>query len=79
MNSLTQREHEILICLSCGEAPKVIATRLGISVRTVYKHIANIYEKLIPTATQQRSHAGLVARYYQWAARLSDLAQSDTE
>lgn len=78
MNSLSPREHQVLIHLCCGDSPKVIATRLGISRRTVYKHVDSMYRKLIPNEPQQRSHAALVGRYYQWAARLGDLEQLNT-
>jgi len=77
MNSLSSREHQVLIHLCCGDSPKVIATRLGISRRTVYKHVESMYRKLIPNDPQQRSHAALVGRYYQWAARIQDQHQSE--
>ena len=77
MTGLTNREHQVLIHLCCGDSPKVIATHLGISRRTVYKHIESMYRKIIPTDPQQRSHAALVGRYYQWAARIQDQHQSE--
>jgi DNA-binding CsgD family transcriptional regulator len=43
---LTQREMEVLWWLSRGMKAVAIARRLGISPRTVNKHLANIYRKL---------------------------------
>ena len=44
--SLTEREIEILKILLQGDNKKNIAKKLYISERTLYNHIANIYEKL---------------------------------
>jgi two-component system response regulator FixJ len=46
LQSLTPREASILALLSAGRPNKVIASQLGISVRTVEHHRANIMEKL---------------------------------
>ncbi|MGN6546192.1 MAG: response regulator transcription factor [Aureliella sp.] len=46
LESLTQREREILECLSDGIVTKQIATKLGISTRTVDVHRSNIAQKL---------------------------------
>lgn len=43
--SLTKRESEILELLMDGLTPTRISQRLVISVSTVYRHIANIYQK----------------------------------
>lgn len=43
---LTQRESEVLACLAEGQTNKAIAARLGISPRTVQKHLQRIYAKL---------------------------------
>ena len=43
---LTAREHEVLRWLGCGKTDKDIAGILGISPRTVHKHLQRIYEKL---------------------------------
>lgn len=43
---LTEREKEILDCLSQGYANKEIAERMFISVPTVRTHLSHIYEKL---------------------------------
>ena len=42
---LTTRETEIVGLLLDGLTPALIAKRLSISVKTVYRHIANIYQK----------------------------------
>lgn len=44
--SLTERELEILELVSRGLTVKQVATRLGISPRTVETHIAKLYRKL---------------------------------
>lgn len=43
---LTLREAEVLYWLSCGKANRDIADILGMSPRTVNKHLEHIYEKL---------------------------------
>jgi len=43
---LTEREKEILLHTINGHDAKRIATILDVSVNTVRKHIANIYQKL---------------------------------
>jgi len=44
--SLTEREQEALEAVARGERSKEIASRLGISERTVKAHLASIYNKL---------------------------------
>jgi DNA-binding response OmpR family regulator/DNA-binding CsgD family transcriptional regulator len=44
--ALTLREGEVLYWLSCGKANRDIADILGMSPRTVNKHLEHIYEKL---------------------------------
>jgi DNA-binding NarL/FixJ family response regulator len=44
--SLTRRELEILELISAGHTMRQIATRLGISPRTVETHVAKLYRKL---------------------------------
>ncbi|MGN6132884.1 MAG: response regulator transcription factor [Aureliella sp.] len=46
IESLTPREREILQCISDGFVTKQIATKLGISTRTVDVHRSNISQKL---------------------------------
>jgi DNA-binding CsgD family transcriptional regulator len=43
---LTAREQEVLQCVSSGQSDKRVAAALGMSVRTVQKHLENIYLKL---------------------------------
>ena len=44
--NLTNREREILLCLSKGLSDKQIADALNISVWTVHGHVKNVFEKL---------------------------------
>jgi DNA-binding NarL/FixJ family response regulator len=46
VDSLTEREHAVLIALSEGQQYKEISDTLGISINTVRKHIRCIYDKL---------------------------------
>lgn len=46
IDSLTDREREILDLISQGLSNKAIASRLYLSVRTVEGHLANIYSQL---------------------------------
>jgi two-component system response regulator FixJ len=46
LSALSPREREVLQCLACGEAHKMIAHRLGISVRTVELHRARMLRRL---------------------------------
>jgi DNA-binding CsgD family transcriptional regulator len=50
---LTARESEISVLLCKGIKPAVISRRLFISLTTVYKHIAHIYEKLAVSNRQE--------------------------
>ena len=43
---LTQREREVLECMGRGDSNKAMATKLGLSVRTVESHRRNIAAKL---------------------------------
>jgi DNA-binding CsgD family transcriptional regulator len=45
-NSLTEREAEVLGCLSQGLDPQTISRRLGISVHTCRGHVKSILGKL---------------------------------
>jgi DNA-binding NarL/FixJ family response regulator len=58
LDSLTQREREILMQLSEGLSNKAIAARLYLSVRTVEGHLANLYSKL---NVHSRTEAALIA------------------
>ena len=46
IQSLTPREREILALVAQGKANQDIGEYLGISLRTVKVHLANIFEKL---------------------------------
>jgi len=46
IKNLTPREHEVLNYLIWGNANKVIAMELGISMRTVETHRARIFHKM---------------------------------
>jgi len=56
--SLSEREQEVLDCLSQGFLYKEIADKLGISYETVHTYIRRIYEKL-----QVRTRTEAVARF----------------
>jgi DNA-binding NarL/FixJ family response regulator len=56
--SLTPREHEVLVMLSSGLTLRQVASRLGISPRTVETHVAKLYRKLdVRTRVQAVSRA----------------------
>ncbi|MFO0706149.1 MAG: helix-turn-helix transcriptional regulator [Nitrospira sp.] len=46
IGSLTQREREVLELLTNGDSTRELAQRMGISSRTVQKHLQRIYAKL---------------------------------
>ncbi|MBZ6287137.1 response regulator transcription factor [Streptomyces olivaceus] len=56
---LTQRELAVLTLLGEALPAKGVATRLGISVRTVHKHMQNLYRKL---GTRDRMETVLLAQ-----------------
>ena len=58
INTLTEREREILEYLAQGLSNKLIASRLYLSVRTVEGHLANIYLRL---GVHSRIEAMLIA------------------
>ncbi len=58
INTLTEREREILEYLAQGLSNKMIASRLYLSVRTVEGHLANIYLSL---GVHSRTEAMLMA------------------
>jgi len=46
IESLTDREIEVLKSLSCGASRKEIADEFSVSVHTIHSHVKHIYEKL---------------------------------
>jgi DNA-binding NarL/FixJ family response regulator len=46
LNGLSARELEVLGCVAAGLTNEAIAERLSLSVRTVERHLSNIYAKL---------------------------------
>jgi len=60
--ALTSREVEVLRLVADGASNAAIATRLGISVHTVKRHVANVLQKL---GASSRAEAGAVARKMQ--------------
>lgn len=56
--SLTQREREVVELLINGDSTRDLARRMGISSRTVQKHLQRIYAKL---GVKGRTAAALVA------------------
>src|SRR5205807_1229867 len=56
--NLSQREQEVLDCLSQGFLYKEIADKLGISYETVHTYVRRIYEKL-----QVRTRTEAVAKF----------------
>ena len=61
---LTERERQLCTMLMRGDTPKATAEKLGISRRTVYKHLSNIHKKLgVSNQTE------LLARLSESAAR----------
>lgn len=59
LDRLTGREAEILHWVTCGKTDRQIGQVLGISVRTVQKHLQNIYPKL---GVESRTAAAMRAR-----------------
>ncbi|MCA9259639.1 MAG: response regulator transcription factor [Planctomycetales bacterium] len=53
VESLTPKEREVMEYVVAGDANKVIATRLGVSVRTVENHRSRVFEKM---AAQNLAH-----------------------
>lgn len=64
--SITNREEEILKYMVNGWDAKRISSEIGISVLTVRKHIANIYEKL---HVQSRAEIMSIAHHNHWFNR----------
>ena len=57
-HGLTRRELEVLRLLSVGKANKAIAAELTLSVKTVDRHVSNIFNKLdVPSRTAAAAYA----------------------
>lgn len=61
LERLTARESEVLRWIACGKTDRQIAAILGISARTVQKHLQNLYPKL---GVETRTAAAMRARRY---------------
>ena len=59
---LTTREREVLAHVAVGKPNKVIAHELGISLRTVEVHRANVMEKMEATNLAQLIHMAVAAK-----------------
>jgi DNA-binding NarL/FixJ family response regulator len=57
--SLTDRERQVLELMERGSPDREIADELGISVKTVEKHVGSILRK---TGAQNRTHAAALSR-----------------
>ncbi|MEU3957976.1 LuxR C-terminal-related transcriptional regulator, partial [Streptomyces achromogenes] len=62
-------KEDIVRLLVQGESDKVIARRMGMTVRTCQRHIAKIMERI---GAKSRVHAGYLLREYQGNLRFSD-------
>lgn len=56
---LTGREHEVLALVAHGRSNEQIATRLCLSVRTVERHLSNVYAKLGVNGKSARAAAAV--------------------
>ena len=55
---LTEREIDVLRLMGNGDANKIIATTLGITLATTKKHVHNVIDKL---QARNRTHASIIA------------------
>ena len=63
-NPLTQREMDVLQWVACGKTNRDVAEILGMSPRTVNKHLEHIYEKLgVETRTAAVAQFARLARH----------------
>ncbi len=46
LGTLTTREHDVMQMVVAGDANKVIARKLGLSVKTIEKHRSSLMKKL---------------------------------
>ena len=63
---LSAREEQVLELVALGRSNQQIAEQLFLSVRTVERHLSNIYAKL--RVSGKAARAGVAARYAQFAA-----------
>ncbi len=63
MGALSERETEVLVLVARGLSNQQVAVELGISVATVKRHLANVYQK---TGAGSRSEATRMALVEQW-------------
>lgn len=57
-HGLTEREAEVLRVVATGASNKAVATRLGISERTVERHLSNVFAKLeVRSRTEAAAYA----------------------
>ncbi|MFF1916385.1 response regulator transcription factor [Streptomyces sp. NPDC058239] len=70
---LTPREIEVFFLLGAGSSNRSIATKLGITERTVKAHVARIMNKV---GVESRLQAGLVAYAYQITAQDTTASES---
>jgi DNA-binding NarL/FixJ family response regulator len=61
LSELSRRETEVLELVAAGISNEEIADRLYLSVRTVERHLTNIYAKL--RLSGKAARAGAAARY----------------
>ena len=67
LSSLTNREREVLALLASGGSNHELAQRLGVSPRTIQKHLQRIYAKL---GVKGRTAAALLVM--RWASQVTD-------
>jgi DNA-binding NarL/FixJ family response regulator len=72
---LTAREHEIVRLLALGNANREVATRLGITIRTVESHRANVMRKLNLHTLAQLIHFAVQNRIIHIHPSVADLIE----